>query len=1128
MGEINAKIHECLRKCFEPHIWKRGVEYFHNGQVSDISVDVVVNGQICIEAIVSGQEEYETTLWFDTEVNEFTDFECSCPYGSGCKHAAALGLAFIESEKINVLPSNNNATDDELARKITAAISDGSSREDIEQLIAQLEIIKEKRPEEKKIQARLLPPKLAIESESEWEKLYIVFSRWDGKLSLFKKNQPYQQASIRSLLEAPQSLTDEQVELLQLVKTSLSLPTNTPTLNYSRFFELVKNTGMKLYDRHWDYSQPNTIRIISINERIKAELSFVEEFNEYFNTKPRFVLKLTYPSKGDFNLIAGKNELLRVSREKIEVYPMPEVLAIIIAKYRPPAFYHNPKPPAKNAPQEIALQDDETTQINTIILAAKQALDLTTTLSPDYEIQEFKDPKKVLNVDFLFPKEALSITALVDYGCQKIDVSDSVFISRAGGQTSFKRRVSYYGNPDTYLLIIDGKKIQYALIDAALEESLYQDLYDSNILPTKIPRFSTHGLTKIMNFYETYWPRLEKRCRDIDCEINFTNDKLFFKSESMRADLSLDIEVKNDWLFFDAAFYLGDNKITLKDLIAFINEDKKFFRHADGQLSKITNIDELKRLVSMLETFQKRQDGGFQGKLYHAPEMQYIATSSKQYTAQYSNGFEAFCQEVKSGKPVKPIRLSKQVREILRPYQIAGVEWFYFLRTYNFAGILADDMGLGKTLQTLILLEKEKTEQMPSLVICPKTLIYNWLSEAKKFTPKMKVGVVDGTPGEREVIIKNAKKYDLLITGYATFKIDNKKYKEAGITFNYCVLDEAQFIKNHATKSAQIVKEVDARYRLALTGTPLENNVSEIWSIFDFLMPGFLGSYKNFSERFHRPIMEKGDIATLELLRKKVECFMLRRTKSEVLTELPPKVIQENFCYLDKAQNVLYQEVLAQVKKNIYQTIEEKGFNKSGIHILAGLTKLRQICNHPNLLLKEKNYRKHESAKLNMFNELVEEAHGNKRKLLVFSQFTEMLDILAAELKAQKIPCLYLSGKTKNRQGVVDKFNTDPDISVFLISLKAGGTGLNLTSADTVIIFDPWWNPSVENQAIDRAHRIGQKKSVNVYKLITKGTIEEKIIALQQKKKGLFDGIIGESKDLFKKLTWDDVQELFK
>jgi len=409
----------------------------------------------------------------------------------------------------------------------------------------------------------------------------------------------------------------------------------------------------------------------------------------------------------------------------------------------------------------------------------------------------------------------------------------------------------------------------------------------------------------------------------------------------------------------------------------------------------------------------------------------------------------------------------------------------------------------------------------------PKTLLYNWKMEAEKFFPELKVLVYDGTPAERKTMREILKRYDLMIISYGTLKREKEIFSESKIRFNYAVLDEAQFIKNHATKGAQIVKKINADYRLALTGTPLENSVSELWSIYDFLMPGFLGSYEHFHKNFHKPIMDSFDRETLEHLRRKVEHFMLRRTKTEVLRELPPKIEQTSLCHLSDAQNILYQQILAKVRGEVFEAVAQKGFKSAQIHILAGLTKLRQVCNHPALLTKDKDFRQYESAKLDMCLELVDEVVKNNRKVLIFSQFTAMLDIVSAALKDKKLAHLYLSGKTKNRQVLINKFNDDPDIPVFLISLKAGGTGLNLTAADTVIIFDPWWNPSVENQAIDRVHRIGQKRIVNAYRLLTTGTIEEKIQALKQKKQNLFDAVINESGDMFKKLTWDDVKNLF-
>jgi SNF2 family DNA or RNA helicase len=529
----------------------------------------------------------------------------------------------------------------------------------------------------------------------------------------------------------------------------------------------------------------------------------------------------------------------------------------------------------------------------------------------------------------------------------------------------------------------------------------------------------------------------------------------------------------------------------------------------------------------MLESFHQKENQRFEGKVYHAPELDSMIAESKYYNAKVSDSFRDFMGEAQNGKPVEAVVIPADMGAVLRHYQKEGIDWFYFLRKYRFGGILADDMGLGKTLQALLLISMNKEAGKPTLVVCPKTLLFNWQDEALKFFPDMKTVLVEGNPKERGAKIKNAKEYDLVITSFSALKKDADVYEKMKLRFNYCIIDEAQFIKNHNTQSAKAVKKIDADYRLAMTGTPLENSISEIWSIFDFIMPGFLGSYSAFKSRFESPIMKQSDAEALAALRAKIACFMLRRSKSAVLKELPPKIEQIAHCQLGDHQNILYQEILANTKKEITAVVKTKGFAKSQIHILAALMKLRQVCNHPALLLKDLDYEKYESAKLDLFMELLDEIMASGRKVLVFSQFTSMLDILAKEMKEKKIKYNYLSGKTQNRKELVDDFNTDPDKKVFLISLKAGGTGLNLVSADNVIIFDPWWNPSVENQAIDRAHRIGQTNSVNVYKLVTRGTIEEKILKLQEKKKFLFDNLVDESNELFKKLTWDEVRELF-
>lgn len=868
--------------------------------------------------------------------------------------------------------------------------------------------------------------------------------------------------------------------------------------------------------------------------KLVAEI-YTKENNSFYNhgealMQTDFVLKLPEMVRENIKLtFCGKEHLIKITKNQIEIHPLSLALVKIVGRileagneyYDEEDYYQN-----KNQAEfswEAEFSDEEIIEINSIKLEAQKYFELKTNLPEKFEIKRFVKNSPVIVVDYDSINHNLRVQATVDYGFSKINVAHTVQKSLSGGTISFRK--NSLRNRTKYHLQIEGNKIQYAVSDHSEEKKLFLLFhYDEKYGFTKNLKCLRDGSKKILHYHENHWPHIKK----LNYPVEFVHDELNFSEEEFKANFDVDMNAENDWLAFDVDCYLGKDRISLADLKNYLKNKTEFIRTNDGRMLKISNWEELERFVLMLESFYQKENGKFEGRAYHAPELENIFVNSKYYSAKVAEGFKQFISEAQSGKLLEKVKLPIIADQTLRDYQKEGVHWFHFLRKYRFAGILADDMGTGKTLQALVLLEMNKIKNKPSIVVCPKTLLFNWEQEATKFFPNLKVLIIEGQPKERQKNISQLKKYDLIITSYSTIKKDNEIYLKQKIKFNYCFLDEAQFIKNHKTQNAQAVKKIDADYKLALTGTPLENSVSEIWSVFDFLMPGFLGNYNHFTKRFLTPIMKKNDAKALQDLRKKTECFMLRRTKSEVLQELPPKIEQTIISELSEAQNILYQEILANVKSEIEKAVSQKGFAKSQIHILAGLMKLRQVCNHPTLLLKNNDYTKYESAKLESFKELVTEIVSAGRKVLVFSQFTQMLDILADVLAKDKIDYAYLSGKTKNRKEIVEEFNASDQKKVFLISLRAGGTGLNLTSADNVIIFDPWWNPSVENQAIDRTHRIGQKKSVNVYRLITKGTIEEKIVKLQEKKKFLFDNLVGESKDLFKKLTWDDVRELFK
>ena len=534
---------------------------------------------------------------------------------------------------------------------------------------------------------------------------------------------------------------------------------------------------------------------------------------------------------------------------------------------------------------------------------------------------------------------------------------------------------------------------------------------------------------------------------------------------------------------------------------------KKYYRLADGEYVTVEEED-VNTLRAMLEELDVSCKDFVSGKMhipvYRALYLEHRLKENKSVEMKKDEAFRHLISHMTAPEESSFV-IPQALDVIMRTYQKEGFVWLKTLAHYGFDGILADDMGLGKTLQVIALLlsEKERGADGTTLIVVPASLTYNWKAEFMKFAPDMKVSLVIGKRQERAEIIQNYRESDVLITSYDLIKRDIAEYE--GAEFYYQILDEAQYIKNHGTATAKTVKLIHSQKRLALTGTPIENRLSELWSIFDFLMPGFLHSYETFRSKWERKIVSQNDADRAEQLRKLVAPFILRRKKEDVLKDLPEKL--EEICYvrLEKEQQKLYDAGVMELR-NTLEAINEEEFQRERIGILAALTKLRQTCCGPELLYQ--NY-KGDSAKRRACMELVKSAKESGHKLLLFSQFTSVLTLLEQDLEKEKISYYRIDGATpkKKRLDLVNAFNED-DTPVFLISLKAGGTGLNLTGADVVIHYDPWWNQAVTNQATDRAHRFGQTRPVSVYKLVAKDTIEEKIISLQEKKQDLAESIL--------------------
>ncbi|HEY9062530.1 MAG TPA: DEAD/DEAH box helicase [Pseudobacteroides sp.] len=593
-------------------------------------------------------------------------------------------------------------------------------------------------------------------------------------------------------------------------------------------------------------------------------------------------------------------------------------------------------------------------------------------------------------------------------------------------------------------------------------------------------------------------------------------------------NVRMGIRLNTDSNLLEFDFHVDDfEDDDILNLLDSVREKKKYYRLKDGSILKLDNrqLLDLSLLFSDLDINEKK----IKGSKINLPSNRALFLDNylneKEFKLVSKNAdYEKLVAEILNPTDLN-IKLTPDLVGVLRDYQKFGYKWLKTLSHYGFGGILADDMGLGKTLQVLSFIKSEKTDQTkPCLVVAPTSLVFNWKAEVDKFVPDLTATVISGNKAERGMLIKEIGSCDLAITSYGSLKRDIELYEN--LEFSYVFVDEAQHIKNPATLNAGSVKNIRAKGCFALTGTPIENTLTELWSVFDFIMPGYLMSHNKFIKKFESPIVKNNDKEALKRLSQFIKPFILRRLKKDVLKELPDKIESRVVAEMAVDQKKLYAAYLKKAQGEVAAEIKNNGVEKSKIKILSILTRLRQLCCHPATFIE--NY-KGGSGKLEVLTELVEDSLQSGHRILIFSQFTSMLEIIGVELNKRKTPYFYLDGSTKaeERLRMVNDYNS-LEKPVFLISLKAGGTGLNLTAADVVIHFDPWWNPSVEDQATDRAHRIGQTKAVQVFKIVAKGTIEERILELQEKKKDLISSVIHAGENLVTQLSEKEIRDLFQ
>lgn len=638
-----------------------------------------------------------------------------------------------------------------------------------------------------------------------------------------------------------------------------------------------------------------------------------------------------------------------------------------------------------------------------------------------------------------------------------------------------------------------------------------------NFIEHDVPRMQEQGWRIEHSFTSRYTPVID--IDDIDGQVSETGD---------------------GWFDIEMGIRIGDRKVRLEPLLAelFLRDP----RWLDGQLETIADeekielkteqherlrmrAERLKPLVRILiDLFDQLGANGLRVSRFDAARLEALYDTGR-WQFHGDDSVRALAQKLRDAAGVHLVAVPTSLQAQLRPYQHQGVSWMQFLRTHNLSGVLADDMGLGKTLQALahILIEKEAGRlDLPAIIVLPTSLVHNWLQEAARFTPTLRVLNLHG--GSRKERFDEIAAHDVVLTTYSLLWRDIKVINAH--EYHLLILDEAQVVKNATTKASDAIRNIRVRHRLCLTGTPLENHLGELWSLFDFLLPGFLGSPKDFAQRWRVPIEKGRDGVRSKLLARRIKPFMLRRSKDEVARDLPAKTIIVRDVEIEGAQRDLYETVRSAMQSKVRDAIAAQGLNRSQIVLLDALLKLRQVCCDPRLVKLTQADKVKESAKLEMLMEMLPELIAEGRRILLFSQFTSMLDLIAEAVQKCDIDYVSLRGDTVDRVTPITRFQNG-EVPLFLISLKAGGVGLNLTAADTVIHYDPWWNPAVENQATDRAHRLGQDKPVFVYKLIVAGSIEEKIMQLQQNKATLARSILSEDTADALKFSDEDLEALF-
>ncbi|MFA6302285.1 MAG: SNF2-related protein [Legionella sp.] len=1067
-----------MTQAFEPKILLRGEEYFHHGHVLNVRLS---------EGLLRGRVKGSSSQIYDVHMDLKTwpgkASRCTCPYELNCKHAAACLFALRDREKV----SAGNQSMDRLDRKLDTwlknlrAQEEATSKKQFEpthHLVYLIDLKLGRREHKVAIElalAKILKKggygkKLTFNTLSDSKKQHFIEDDNDIVAQLFYK------CGVTGWFDRLYLRNSELLKRILATNRAFFIENESEPIQIGEDFSAVCD---------WVLAANGDQRLLLMHENLPIEPVLLDE-SWYFDYAKPIMGQLTtsYP--------------VVQLRHLLEAPPIPLDQAHLLAEKMSKTCAEFPTPK---------------------VFTQREILELT--------------PKPILILDTLVDDEYVLYVAKVAFDYNGISIAsddpcETVVRLQEDVLIEYKRDHDLEKEK-----LVELSQLMPVRHSSHLENYRWNLEHDSILVLEDIINSDNMDI-----LYAKYLPNLKAK----EWIIKFASS---LYQEVVHADelewFSEVEESTNDFFSYQLGILVEGRQVSIVPLVADLIQrykgndldnipDERMVQLplADGRCLQLA-MKRIKPLVRLLMQFGSRhidenhqlQINKFQLILMQEAELALAASKARWQGAE---NIRSELRKLTKLTELPVVTVPKGLNAQLRDYQAEGLNWLQFLRTCKFGGILADDMGLGKTVQTLthLLYEKEQGRlKTASLIVAPTSLVGNWMAEVQRFTPDLKILIYHGSDRHQG----SFDDYDVVVSTYGLIHRDKEKF--VTYHFYYLIIDEAQFIKNARTKTTQVIQQLQASHRLCLTGTPLENHLGELWSLFHFLMPGLLGDAKQFRTWFRTPIEKHADQDRRELLTRRVRPFMLRRTKNQVARELPPKTEITRTIEILGPQRDLYEAIRMSMEKKVRDAIAKQGLGKSHIVLLDALLKLRQVCCDPRLLsLPEAKMAHGSSSKLEALMELIDNLVEEGRRVLVFSQFTSMLQLIEDQLQEKNYPYLKLTGQTKNRQALVETFQ-EGNTPIFLISLKAGGTGLNLTRADTVIHYDPWWNPAVEDQATDRTHRIGQENPVFVYKLITSGSVEEAILSMQERKRQLVDGILSADASKTMSLSESDLEQFF-